>query len=173
MDIEVVKLVAEVCILPVIGFFSTLTVAVVSSWLNYRFAKSIEERKRETTVRLSVAEPRSEETAAESKDAAHWIGRVFLRGTIAVFTLSAGVISAGVLFFWIRPSGVMFILNRVNELQEVPAIQRVIHDISSFIAIETLANLYLLVMATLLGSLVASIVNSIVDTVLWILDVKQ
>lgn len=177
MSIDVIKLIAEICILPIIGFFSTLAVTVLGGWVNHQFAKSLEQYKRQIADKSSerasnLDENKSENDSAETPEDWQWLGKVLLRGSITIISLSVWLVVTGIVFFWVQPFGLTFILNRIRELQQIPAIQQIIYELSSFIAIETLANLYLLMMAMLGGFFAVATLNAVIDAFLWILDIK-
>lgn len=182
MDIDVIKLIVEITVLPCIGLISATVVAIVGAWMTFQFSKSLEKYKRDLTVEPSKTQitsnsvkPTNDDKQLNNDNAsfADWIAKVMFRGTAAFINLIAFVFGTLGLFIIIRPFGTTFIHNRINELIRVPFFHQIYYEITQFFPIELLTGLCLLGVSIIGGSLASLLTGMTIDVLSWIFDLKQ
>jgi hypothetical protein len=181
MNIEILKLLAEITIIPFLGLISATITAVISGWVTFQFAKTLEAYKKtlsNNSAAINVSSKDTKETPQlenpQNEDSKNVhsddILKILARG-VTVF-ISIGVLIAGTIitFVIIRPFGTYFILNRINELLIIPPFQELYREIIQFFHINTLINISLVGVSLLGGLLLVVFFSMAIEMVAWIFN---
>lgn len=173
MDIEIIKLLVEIFILPAIAFVSAVIVAVFGGWVNYQFGKSLEKDKLSLASQPNQTQSSPEKTKDINDASDEWLLKVFVRGTLTLVNLAVWIVGALSSFLVIRPFAITFILRRINELQQIPPVQQMMLEVAQFIPMGIWPDLYLAVLAICIGFVAVAFAEAVEGTFFWIFDIKS